>query len=137
MADGRLNKCINCAKSDVNRHRKENLAEVQAYDRERGKLPHRLKANRDRQRAHPAAHKRALARYNKKYPERKAATVAVNNALRDGKLKKQLCEVCGDTQAEAHHDDYHKPLEVRWLCNPHHKLADKERRRQECEILFS
>jgi hypothetical protein len=93
-----------------------------------GKLPHRLKANRDRQHVNPEPHQRALVRYNKNHPERKAATVAVNNAVRDGRLTKQPCEVCGNPKAEAHHDDYSKPLDVRWLCNPHHKVADAERR---------
>ncbi len=36
---------------------------------------------------------------------------------------KKPCEVCG-TIAEAHHDDYSKPLEVRWLCSVHHKELD-------------
>lgn len=34
-----------------------------------------------------------------------------------GKLKREPCEVCGATeQVQKHHDDYGKPLQVRWLC---------------------
>lgn len=131
MADGHLNKCIECTKSDVHRHRDANVDAIHAYDRERGKLPHRLKANRDRQRVNPAPHYQALARYNQKHPERKAATVTVNNAVRDERLKRQPCEECGAEKVEAHHDDYTKPLEVRWLCNKHHKAADAARRQRD------
>lgn len=35
---------------------------------------------------------------------------------------KQPCEVCGAEKSEAHHDDYTKPLSVRWLCRSHHRL---------------
>ena len=30
------------------------------------------------------------------------------------------CEVCGATKAQAHHCNYSKPLDVRWLCPKHH-----------------
>jgi ribosomal protein S27AE len=36
-------------------------------------------------------------------------------------LHEKPCEVCGATEnVHAHHDDYSKPLEVRWLCSRHH-----------------
>lgn len=44
-------------------------------------------------------------------------------------LPKQPCEVCGkETDVHAHHDDYGKPLEVRWLCRTHHLAAHREKR---------
>jgi hypothetical protein len=37
------------------------------------------------------------------------------------KLELQPCEICGKTEdIERHHEDYSKPLEVRWLCKSHH-----------------
>ena len=44
----------------------------------------------------------------------------VRKALRVGTLSRMPCEVCGEIRVEAHHDDYNKPLEVRWLCIRHH-----------------
>ncbi len=42
--------------------------------------------------------------------------------IRSGKLIKQPCEVCGNhEQIEAHHDDYTKPMDIRWLCRKHHR----------------
>jgi len=46
----------------------------------------------------------------------------LNHAVRDGVVKRQPCEVCGELKSEAHHSDYSKPLEVRWLCFYHHRL---------------
>lgn len=43
----------------------------------------------------------------------------VAHAVKSGKLRRQPCEVCGE-RAEAHHPDYAKPLDVRWLCRRHH-----------------
>lgn len=44
----------------------------------------------------------------------------VKRAIDAGKLVRQPCEICGATPTHAHHDDYGKPLDVRWLCPPHH-----------------
>jgi hypothetical protein len=45
---------------------------------------------------------------------------AVARALRNGLLKRQPCEVCGEVRVDAHHPDYDRPLDVRWLCRAHH-----------------
>lgn len=47
------------------------------------------------------------------------ARAAVSSAIRSGRLLPQPCEVCG-LKAEAHHSDYSRPLDVRWLCPSHH-----------------
>ncbi len=50
----------------------------------------------------------------------------VRRALVSGRLVKGFCEVCQNKNAIAHHDDYSKPLEVRWLCEKHHKEYHKK-----------
>lgn len=40
---------------------------------------------------------------------------------RRGKLVPKPCEECGRPDVQMHHDDYSKPLEVRWLCKRHHQ----------------
>jgi hypothetical protein len=58
----------------------------------------------------------------------KYAHGVVKHAIRTGRLVPQPCEVCGSTgtcrnginYVHAHHDDYAKPLKVRWLCAAHH-----------------
>jgi hypothetical protein len=44
----------------------------------------------------------------------------MSNAIKSGKLVRQPCEVCGNPRSHGHHDDYMKPLVVRWLCRTHH-----------------
>lgn len=46
----------------------------------------------------------------------------VEQAILNGLLVRRPCEVCGVLHVDAHHDDYSKPLEVRWLCRKHHLL---------------
>lgn len=46
----------------------------------------------------------------------------VNNALKKGELVKQKCEICSHDKTVAHHDDYNKPLDIRWLCQSCHRL---------------
>ena len=46
-------------------------------------------------------------------------------AIQRNKLLREPCEVCGVVNSEAHHDDYTKPLSVRWLCFKHHREHHK------------
>jgi len=48
------------------------------------------------------------------------ARSAVVSALSIGMLTRLPCEVCGAEPTHAHHDDYLRPLAVRWLCLSHH-----------------
>ena len=53
--------------------------------------------------------------------QRQAVRNITNAAIRAGYLMRQPCEICHTSvNIEAHHDDYAKPLDVRWLCKLHH-----------------
>lgn len=105
MADGHLGKCKECTKFDTNKHRWENIERYRSYDRARG--------NRI-----PAGYAK---KQNKAHPVQYKARTMVGNAIRDGKLFKEPCAECGEEKVHGHHDDYAKPLNVRWLCPVHHK----------------
>lgn len=129
MRDGYLNKCIECAKADVHANRQLRLNYYQAYDRSRGCELSRIEARKAY--ASTESGKAVILRGKRKWAEanplRIAATVAVRNAVRDGRLQKLPCFVCG-VAAEAHHPDYSLPLAVSWLCDQHHKQVHKEHR---------
>jgi len=44
----------------------------------------------------------------------------IKHLCRTGKVQRGDCEVCGTPNGEAHHEDYSKPLDVRWLCRKCH-----------------
>lgn len=54
---------------------------------------------------------------------RKIVRAKTNRAVLSGKLKRENC-FCG-LSAQAHHDDYNKPLDVKWLCKLHHEEYHK------------
>jgi hypothetical protein len=62
---------------------------------------------------------------------KRAAVNALNRAVRKGLVQRQDCEECGSHNTSAHHEDYDKPLDVRWLCRTHHWYADEARRQRE------
>lgn len=110
MADGYLNKCITCARNDANKHRHNNIDRIREGDRVRGC------------RTKPEATKA----WRTKYPQKHKAEFMVGNRVRSGKIIPQPCEICGAKKTHAHHDDYAKPLEVRWLCPIHHRAWHDE-----------
>ena len=61
--------------------------------------------------------------YRLRNPQKNWCRSKTNNAIISGILVRQPCEICGEQKSQAHHDDYSRPLEVRWLCrNCHYKL---------------
>lgn len=67
----------------------------------------------------PATYKR---RFQAKFPEKVAAHRAFHAALKSGRIvRPDQCERCGVAcKPHGHHDDYSKPLDVRWLCHKCH-----------------
>jgi hypothetical protein len=63
----------------------------------------------------------AEKRYDRKYPEKLYARRLLCEAVKKGIIKRGNCEVCKKPNAQGHHEDYYKPLEVRWFCPLHHK----------------
>lgn len=61
---------------------------------------------------------------------REGARQTVKWAMRFGILEKEPCCHCG-LEAEAHHEDYDKPLDVVWLCRAHHGARHRELRELE------
>jgi len=59
--------------------------------------------------------------YRNNNPEKYKAHKIASTAIRNKKIIKEPCEKCGSLITYAHHDDYSKPLTVRWLCDYHHR----------------
>lgn len=110
MADGHLNKCKECARNDALKHREKNIEKIREYDRVRGKQAHRILST---------------AKFTKKWrnedKRRSICHSKVNYAIKKGILKKEPCEICGNSLSVAHHFDYEKPLDVQWLCHACHR----------------
>jgi ribosomal protein S27AE len=115
MPDGHVNKCKECNKNDVTTHRNKNIEKIRAYDRERGKNPERVKATTE-----------ISNLWRKEDSRRTRAHNMVARAVRDGSLLRNPCVRCGEKKSLAHHEDYDRPLEVMWLCQPCHKQRHKE-----------
>lgn len=110
MRDGHLNKCKTCTKTDV-QERYQLVGGRPKYEQQREKKPKR-KADKSA----------SVRKYRLRHPLEYKARNAVSNAVRDGRLIRQPCEVCGTTErVQAHHHDYTKPLDVNWLCFQHHR----------------
>lgn len=109
MSDGKFSHCKECHKKGVNARY---AADIDA-SREREKL-------RSRKPERKEAAAKALILYRMRHPEKTSARRKVRYALSKGYITKQSCEECGEEKAQAHHDDYSKPLDIRWLCQRCH-----------------
>ena len=115
--DGLQPYCKPCANKSVAQWMKDNP------DKARARVDRWQSRNRD------AIHERDRKR-RAEHPEKGIARRRVRSAIRDGVLVRKACEVCGALRTHAHHDDYSKPLDVRWLCpihhSAHHAMMDQQ-----------
>jgi len=136
-SDGLTGKCKCCTRAQVESYRRRNREKVMEYDRNRPNADQRREANRLRSKNLSEEQRRRAAEqrhlWSLKNKEKRACHIIAGNAIRDGRLIRKPCEVCGEEKTDAHHDDYAKPLEVRWLCRAHHAQhhkAERERQRR-------
>lgn len=106
-------KCKDCYLAAKRKYREEHPELMRICDR----------ANNVRFR-NTASGKRTVRKHSinwrNKNPLKRTAQRKVNNAIKCGRLVRKNCEVCNAAKVDAHHDDYEKPLTVRWLCRKHH-----------------
>ena len=108
-------------------HREELLQKQRDYNAARLADPERraTKLKQDR-----ASRKQNYAKRKQYDEQRDSVKVNARNLIRNhiyrGTLSREPCEKCAAPNAHAHHDDYNKPTEVRWLCPKHHKEAHRE-----------
>lgn len=91
-----------------------------AKNRERYRLyaKNQRKRNRDKE----TVKVREKYRNDSEYRKKVRARGMVNSHIRRGKLVRGSCEKCGSEKAHAHHHDYSRPLDVRWLCRKCHAV---------------
>ena len=146
MSDGYLNKFKVCTIKATTNYRLKNFAKVKAYQAvyQKTDSAKKYRAVYQSGRVKTEARKTYLSAYQVAYqktenfrvsvkkwqlnnPLEYAAHKKLTHAVASGKIVKQPCEICGSTyRIHGHHDDYSKPLNVRWLCSQHHKQWHKE-----------
>ena len=117
--------CKDCVKKSVRENRKINIEYYRQYDAHRFKNDPKVRARHIAYQQTEAG-KESIRKSNIKWQEnnllKRAANVIVGNAVRDGRLTKESCESCEtDKNIHGHHDNYSKPLDVRWLCAACHR----------------
>jgi hypothetical protein len=125
MADKHLNKCKECTKKDFHGNYSKNHEYYIEYDKLRNQLPHRIEARKIYSLEHPDIFRANADKWRKKNPAKKRAQYLLNNAIRDKRISKKLCEFCGENKVQGHHYDYSKPLDVIWLCSSCHNKLHK------------
>lgn len=123
MGDGLLGKCKDCTKADV-REREARLRQDPEWV-----AGERRRALEKYYRLYRPANPMSRAHDGWTDKEKARARNALSNAVRDGRvIRPTRCEQCGSqSRIQGHHEDYHKPLDVWWLCVPCHVLADAGR----------
>jgi hypothetical protein len=116
MKDGRANRCKACQRVVTATWKRKNAEHVRAV------LRRWKEQNPDAVRGHYSG-------WRERNREKLLAHRAVKAAVRSGRLSRpEACESCERVapRLEAHHADYAKQLEVKWLCRSCHLAEHKE-----------
>jgi hypothetical protein len=120
-----IHSCKSCCISYEKNRRLKKIDEIRLYDKLRANLPHRIEARKKYFQTENGklSRKKARKKYIYVHPLRRAAHLIIGNAVARKKIiKPDNCSICNSTiKIEAHHDDYTKPLLIRWLCEKCHK----------------
>ena len=110
--------------------RKANVEKIREYSRVwRKEHAERVsKHNRAYRAKHPEIHRACSIRYERNNRDKKLARCKAKNAVISGKLERQPCEICGDSNSVMHHDDYSQPLSVKHFCLKHHQAHHNSKR---------
>jgi len=98
------------------------------YDHKRGQTEYRKSQNRKNERGWYKKNPDKARAKKMRYPERYKARVALRYAVRKGRITRPVvCSVCGKHgPTEGHHNDYSKPLDIRWVCHSCHRKIHTE-----------
>lgn len=110
MHDKHLNKCKTCTKSDAALNYRAKRRRYAGYEQQRFHDPLRKEKVLEYQRT-----------MRKRNPQKHTARYALAQAVKNGRIMRTPCEICGVEPAQAHHHDYSQPLNVQWLCFHHHR----------------
>lgn len=116
-------RCKTCIREGVKSNREANADYYKQYDKARDQDPDRIEMKKRyaKTEAGIVSGNKAKRKWQENNLIKRAVHVQTGNAIRDGLLIKEPCECCDEQIVHAHHDDYAKPLEVRWLCSKCHE----------------
>jgi hypothetical protein len=102
--------CKECARERLLKYRTKNIDRTRILERKYIRTP------KGREVMENQAFKYSLLK-----PLAAKAVKILDKAVKRGEIIRKPCVVCGEKKTHGHHPDYHKPLEVIWLCPLHHK----------------
>ena len=119
-ADGYINQCKGCVSKRTAVHRAKNLDRIRKKEKAAGREPARLAQIIENTRQRRARNPERYKIHNRVH---KQVARAVKKGLikKPGKCSYSACKEKGKHKIESHHEDYSKPLVVKWLCIPCHR----------------
>lgn len=124
-------RCKECMKFYSKNYKLSNSEYCKEYERSRNNTINRINTRKKYSKTEhgkEAIHK-SSTKYSKNNFKKRSAHALLGIAIKNGTINKpSACEKCSisDKKINGHHDDYSKPLIVRWLCTKCHHDWHKE-----------